>query len=41
MGFDMEKLKKEKAEFLTNVVPVWDRVSEEKGNRVNSDMKNK
>ena len=41
IGLDMEKLKKEKAEFLTNVVPVWDRVSEEKGNRVNYDMKNK
>jgi nitrite reductase (cytochrome c-552) len=41
IGLDMEKLKKDKIEFLTNVVPVWDRTAEERQGRVNYDMKNK
>jgi len=37
----MEELKRKKAEFLTNEVPVWDRTAEERGSKVNYDMKNK
>ena len=41
IGLDMEELKRKKAEFLTNEVPVWDRTAEERGSKVNYDMKNK
>lgn len=41
IGLDMKKLREEKAAFLTNVIPVWDKTAQDRQGPVNYDMKNK